>query len=67
MEGPSCFHDHPASTYPAPSDDPFQRPRPGLEHPPPASTDLQSYEIERLLNRKIVKKGRGLAQEYLIL
>lgn len=51
---------------PAPSDDPFQRPRPGLEHPPPVSTDLQSYEIERLLNRRIVKKGRGLAKEYLI-
>lgn len=54
---------------PAPAQDPFHRPRPDM---PPAvfvdgETDtLKSFEIERLLNKQTVKKGRGHATEYLI-
>ena len=54
---------------PNPSDDPFRRPRP---HQPPSvfvkgDTDKhKSFEIDRLLNKRTVRKGKGLAIEYLV-
>ena len=30
------------------------------------SADGQEYDVERLLNKRIIKKGRGLATEYLL-
>ena len=54
---------------PAPSKDPFHRPRP--QQPPSVfvegDTDHQkSFEVDRLLNRRTVKKGKGLAIKYLV-
>lgn len=49
---------------PPPSDDPYQRPRP--THPQAVSADGQDYDVERLLNKRVVRKGRGLATEYLL-
>ncbi len=53
----------------SPAEDFFQRPRP--QHPPSVfvegDTDHnKSFEIEHLLNKRTVKKGRGLAIEYLV-
>ena len=54
---------------PSPAEDPFGHLRP--EHPPPVfvegDTDaVKSFEIDRLLNKRTVKKGRGHAVEYLV-
>lgn len=54
---------------PLPAKDPFGRLRP--EHPPPVfvegDTDaVKSFEIDRLLNKRTVKKGRDHAVEYLV-
>lgn len=54
---------------PPPADDPFARPFPS--NPPPVfvegDTDrLKSFEVERLLNKRRVKRGRGHAVEYLV-
>ncbi len=51
---------------PSPTEDPFQRPRP--QHPPSvfvkSDTDYhKSFKIERFLNKRAVKKDRGLAIE----
>ena len=47
----------------------FQRKYP--DHPPPIFVDgdtdtMQLYEVERLLNRRVVKKGRGTSVQYLV-
>ena len=60
-----------AQLEPAPSltNDPFHRPHP---HMPPAvfvdgdTKHNKSFEVERLLNKRIVKKGRSLATKYLV-
>ena len=54
---------------PPPTEDPFGRPFPS--NPPPVfvegDTDkIKSFEIERLLNKRQVKKGKGRAVEYLV-
>ena len=54
---------------PPPDADPFDRPRP--DHPPSVfvegDTDtVKSYEVERLLNKRAMRKGRGVATEYLV-
>ena len=54
---------------PPPAEDPFARPFPS--NPPPVfvegDTDkLKSFEVEKLLNKQQVKKGRGQATEYLV-
>ena len=49
---------------PAPTDDPYDRPRP--THPQAVSADGQEYDVERLLNKRVIRKGRGLATEYLL-
>ena len=49
---------------PAPSDNPYQHPRP--THPQAVSADGQKYNIKRLLNKRVVRKERGIATEYLL-
>ena len=54
---------------PPPTEDPFGRPFPS--NPPPVfvkgDTDkIKSFEIERLLNKRQVKKGKGQAIKYLV-
>lgn len=54
---------------PDPALDPFKRPR--LDYLPSVfikgdTDNSKSYEIERLLNKRILRKGRGFAIEYLV-
>ena len=54
---------------PPPAEDPFEKPFPS--HPPPvfveADTDkVKSFEIERLLNKRQIRKEKGRAIEYLV-
>lgn len=75
LDVPSDWRIHPVFSLaqlepaPAPTQDPFHCPRP---HMPPAvfvdgDTDaLRSYEMDRLLNKRTIKKGRGHAVEYLV-
>ena len=50
-----------------PGDDPYQRPRPQMEHPLPVLVEGQpEYEIEKLLRRRRVRKGHGYSTEYLV-
>ena len=54
---------------PSPDDDPFHRPR---SHMPPAVfvdgdiDAVKSFKVDRLLNKRIVKKGKGRTIEYLV-
>ena len=72
LEIPGHWQLHPIFTVaqlepcPDPKADPFRRLRP--DHPPAVSVDREGeeWEIERLLNKRVVKKGRGKATEYLI-
>ena len=54
---------------PEPSIDPFRRPYP---HDLPAvfvdddTNSLKSFEIDRLLNKRTIKRGKGLTVEYLV-
>lgn len=73
LEVPEDWKVHPVFTIaqlePAPGVDPFDRPRP--DHPSSVfvegDTDtLKSYVIDRLLNKRIIPKGRGFATEYLV-
>ena len=48
--------------------DPYQRPRP--DHPDTVFVEgntntMKFYEIDRLLNKRIIKKGRGVSTQYL--
>lgn len=75
LEVPSDWSIHPVflvaqlEPAPRPSQDPFQRSRP---HQPPlvfvdGDTDnLKSFEIDRLLNKQTIKRGKSLAIEYLV-
>lgn len=54
---------------PEPSDNPFQRPHP--HHPLTVFVDgdtdnLKSFEIDRLLIKWTIKRGKGLTVEYLV-
>ena len=54
---------------PDPKDDPYERPRP--DHPPAVTVDAdgERWDIERLLNKRITRRGRGgkgICTEYLI-
>ena len=54
---------------PSPTDNLFHHPHPQM--PPAVFVDgdtehNKSFEVERLLNKRTVKKGRGLATEYLV-
>ena len=54
---------------PLPIKDPFHRPRPHM--PPAVFVDddidaVKSFEVDRLLNKRIVRKGKGRAVEYLV-
>lgn len=54
---------------PKPSDDPFRRLHP--HHPSAVFVDgdtdnLKSFEINRLLNKRTIKRGNGLTVEYLV-
>ena len=54
---------------PKPSNDPFRRPHP--HYPPSVFVDgdtdnLKSFEIDHLLNKRTIKRGKGLTVEYLI-
>ena len=54
---------------PSPQKDPFNRPRP--TNPPPVFVEgdtekSKSYEIDRLLNKRVIKRGRDQSIEYLI-
>lgn len=54
---------------PEPFDDPFWRPYP--YHPPIIFVDgdtnnLKSFEIDRLLNKQTIKRGKGLIIKYLV-
>lgn len=59
-----------AQLEPAPlSLDPFDRSRPN--HPPSVFVKgdtefFKSYEIDRILNKRTMRKGRGMTTEYLI-
>lgn len=59
-----------AQLKPAPlSPDPFDRPRP--DHPPLVFVEgdtesSKSYFIDRILNKRTIRKGQGMATEYLI-
>ena len=75
LEVPSDWRIHPVffitqlEPAPAPSKDPFYQPRP--QQPlfvfVEGDTDRhKSFEINRLLNKCIVKKGKGFAIEYLV-
>ena len=52
---------------PAPDSDPFRRPYP--DEPPPVSTNQDgsiNSEIERLINKRVVPRGKGFSTEYLV-
>ena len=56
---------------PDPKDDPYDRPAPRPDEPPSVfvegdTPDLKSYELDRILNKRTVPKGRGFATEYLL-
>ena len=75
LDTPTHWRIHPvfsiAQLEPAPDpvDDPFSRPRP--DQPPQIHVEgdneyWKSYEIERLLDRRVTKKGQGQSVEYLV-
>jgi hypothetical protein len=47
-----------------PQDDPYHRPRPTKPATLDASQNL--WEVDRLLNKRVITKGRGFATEYLV-
>ena len=74
LDIPDSWLVHPVFTIaqlepcPDPNKDPFERPNKHI-HIPPVSTNEDgsiNCEIERLLNKRVHKKGRGYTTEYLI-
>jgi hypothetical protein len=47
-----------------PGNDPYNRPVP--PQPPAVSADQMTWEVERILNKRVIKRIRGHATEYLI-
>ena len=73
LDIPDSWLVHPVFTIaqlepcPDPTKDPFNRPRD--EHIPPISTNEDgtiNCEVERLLNKRVFKKGKGFSTEYLV-
>lgn len=75
LDIPTHWKVHPIFTIaqlepaPHPTMNPFHRPRP--EEPPSVfvegDTDtMKSFELERILDKRMIRKGRGLATEYLV-
>jgi len=48
---------------PAPDADPFNRPVPDQ---PDAVDDNNLYEVERLLDKRVTRRGRGFSTQYLV-
>ena len=60
----SIAHLEPATD---PTKDPFERPRPQLDHPLPVTVDgEEEFEIEKLLRKRQVRRGRSNQTEYLV-
>lgn len=79
LDIPNTWNVHPVFTVaqlepcPDPSTDPYThtRPQPRPDEPPSVFVEgdtetFKSYELERLLNKRVIKKGRGFATEYLV-
>ena len=75
LEVPNHWRIYPVFTVaqlepaPHPTADPYQRPRP--DYPDSIEIDgdteeWKSWEVDRLLNKRQVTKGRGVATEYLV-
>lgn len=75
LELPDHWHIHPVFTIaqlepaPPPNADPFDRPRP--DEPDSVfvegdTEDFKSFEVERLINKRIITKGRGVSTQYLV-
>lgn len=75
LDIPSSWNIHPVFTIaqlepvPAPDQDPYLR-QP-YDHPPAIyvegdTDESKSYEIDRLLNKRTIKKGRGYSTQYLV-
>ena len=75
IDVPDHWHMHPVCTvaqlepYPL-EEDPYARPRP--TNPPEIDSDqredanISEWDVERLLNKRIIRKGTGHATEYLV-
>ena len=72
---PTYWHIHPVFTIatlepaPFPNKDPYNRPR--LDHPESVfvegdTDENQSYRVERLINRRVIRRGRGFSTKYLV-
>ena len=75
LEIPGHWRIHPVFTIaqlepsPAPNEDPFDRPRPDQPDSVYVEGDtdtMKSFEIDRLLDKRVMRKGRGFATEYLV-
>ena len=71
LEIPPTWKIHPVFTIamlepvPAPAEDPFQRPRPN--HPPSVEVEGKpEWEIDWLLDKRVIRKGRGWSTQYLV-
>ena len=54
---------------PAPGSDPYKRPvpdQPGSVYVEGDTDEFKSWEVERILNKRVIRKGRGWATQYLI-
>ena len=54
---------------PAPGSDPYGRPvpdQPGSVYVEGDTDEYKSWEVERILNKRVIRKGRGFATQYLI-
>ena len=70
LDIPPVWKIHPVFTIamlepaPPPAEDPFERPRP--THPPAIEVDGErEHEIDRLLDKRVIRKGRGFSTQYL--
>ena len=71
LDIPPTWRIHPVFTIamlepaPPPDSDPFHRPRPN--HPESVEVDGEpEWEIERLLDKRTIRKGRGFSTQYLV-
>ena len=49
---------------PAPGSDPYNRPIP--DEPGPVEAETDAYEVERVLDKRVIRKGRGFSTQYRI-
>ena len=75
LDVPDHWRIHPVFTVaqlepaPDPNMDPYDRPRPDQPDSVFVEGDtdtMKSYDVERLLNKRVIRKGRGYATEYLV-